>query len=131
MFPNKETITLMKNYDQAAAKFDVLFLEDAVQFLDSLDVKARDKIIYTITKARFSNDKELFKKISDEIWEFRTLFNKTYYRLFAFWDKRQKQNTTVVITNGFIKKSQKTPRVEIEKANRLCNKYLNQKSNLP
>lgn len=131
MFPNKETITLMKNYDQAAAKFDVLFLEDAVQFLDSLDVNARDKIIYTITKARFSNDKELFKKISDEIWEFRTLFNKTYYRLFAFWDKRQKHNTIVVITNGFIKKSQKTPRVEIAKANQRRNKYLNQKSNLP
>jgi len=59
-------------------------LKEASEFLDSLDEKVRDKIIYNITKARFSNDKELFKKLTDEIWEFRTLFNKTHYRLFAF-----------------------------------------------
>ena len=71
-------------------KFEVEFLEEASEFLDSLDEKVRDKIIYNITKARFSNDKELFKKLTDEIWEFRTLFNKTHYRLFAFWDKSEK-----------------------------------------
>ena len=68
-------------------KFQVQFLEEAVEFLDNLDEKARDKIIYNLQKARFSNDRELFKKLKDEIWEFRTLFNKTHYRLFAFWDK--------------------------------------------
>jgi len=68
------------------AKFKVEFLEEAAEFLDSLDEKVRDKIIYNITKAQFSNNKELFKKLTDEIWEFRTLFNKTHYRLFAFWD---------------------------------------------
>jgi hypothetical protein len=59
-------------------------LEEAAEFLDNLDEKARDKVIYNFQKARFSNDKELFKKLKDEIWEFRTLFNKTQYRLFAF-----------------------------------------------
>jgi hypothetical protein len=49
--------------------------------------KVREKIIYNITRARFSIDKEPFKKLTDDIWEFRTLFNKTHYRLFAFWDK--------------------------------------------
>ena len=43
-------------------KFQVQFLEEAVEFLESLDEKARDKVIYNIQKARFSNDKELFKK---------------------------------------------------------------------
>jgi hypothetical protein len=61
-----------------------VFLEDASAFLDSLDEKVRDKIIYNITKARFSNDKELFKKLTGDIWEFRTLFNKSHYRLIAF-----------------------------------------------
>jgi hypothetical protein len=42
-------------------KFKVEFLEEAAEFLDNLDEKARDKIIFNITKARFSNDKELFK----------------------------------------------------------------------
>ena len=70
-----------------AAKFRVLFLEEAKVFLDNLDEKARDKIIYNIRKAQMSTDKELFKKLTDEIWEFRTLFNKTHYRLFAFWTR--------------------------------------------
>jgi len=65
-------------------KFQVQFLEEAAEFLDSLDEKARDKVIYNIQKARLSNNKELFKKLKDEIWEFRTLFNRTHYRLFAF-----------------------------------------------
>ena len=65
-------------------KFNVEFLEEASEFLDRLEEKVRDKIIYNITKARFSNDKELKKKLTDKIWEFRTLYNKTHYRLFAF-----------------------------------------------
>ena len=48
-------------------KFQVQFLEEAAEFLDNLDEKARDKVIYNIQKARFSNDRELFKKLKDEI----------------------------------------------------------------
>ena len=48
-------------------KFQVQFLEEAAEFLDSLEEKARDKIIYNIQKARFSNDNDLFKKLKDEI----------------------------------------------------------------
>ena len=86
-------------------KFQVQFLEEAVEFLESLDEKARDKVIYNIQKARFSNDKELFKKLQDEIWEFRTLFNRNHYRLFAFWDKTGQKETVVISTHGLIKKN--------------------------
>lgn len=55
-------------------KFRVEFLEEANGFLDGLEEKPRDKIFYNIWKARSTNDKELFKKLQDEIWEFRTLF---------------------------------------------------------
>jgi len=48
-------------------KFNIEFLSEAVEFLENLDEKVRDKIIYNITKSRFSNDKELFKKLKDEI----------------------------------------------------------------
>jgi len=71
-------------------KFRVEFLEEAKEFLDGLDEKSRDKIVYNIWKSRSTNDKELFKKLQDEIWEFRTKYNKAYYRLFAFWDKSGK-----------------------------------------
>ena len=111
-----------------AGKFQVQFLEDAAEFLDNLDDKAREKIFYNIQKARFSNDKELFKKLKGEIWEFRTLFNKMHYRLFAFWDKTGTDETVVISTHGIIKKTDKTPPGEIEKAENLRKLYFEQKS---
>ncbi len=110
-------------------KFQVQFLEEASEFLDSLDEKARDKVIYNIQKARFSNDKELFKKLKDEIWEFRTLFNRTHFRLFAFWDKTGKQETVVISTHGFIKKTDKIPSAELEKAEKIRKLYFERKKN--
>jgi phage-related protein len=109
-------------------KFRVQFLEEAKDFLDELDEKARDKIVYNIWKARSTNDKELFKKLQDEIWEFRTKFNKTYYRLFAFWDKTDNADTVVISTHGLIKKTDKIPKNEIERAEKSREKYFNEKN---
>ncbi len=109
-------------------KFKVQFLEEASEFLDSLDRKAREKVIYNIRKAQVTNDKELFKKLTEEIWEFRTLFNKTHYRLFAFWDKTDKVDTVVISTHGLIKKTDKTPQGDLDKAERLRKLYMEQKT---
>jgi len=109
-------------------KFRVVFLEDANGFLSGLEEKARDKVFYNIWKARSSNDKELFKKLQGEVWEFRTLFNKMYYRLFAFWDKTDKADTVVVSTHGLVKKTQKVPKNEIERAEKAREEYFNEKS---
>ena len=57
-------------------KFQVEFLEEAKEFLDSLDERTRKKILYNIWKSCNSNDKELFKKLNDNIWEFRTIYNR-------------------------------------------------------
>lgn len=108
-------------------KFRVEFLEEANEFLAKLDEKARDKIFYNIWKSRSTNDKELLKKLQDEIWEFRTKFNKTYYRLFAFWDKTDKSETLVISTHGLIKKTDKIPKSEIERAENLREKYFKEK----
>lgn len=109
-------------------KFRVEFLEEVKLFLDKLDEKSRQKIIYTIWKASSKNDKELFKKLQDEIWEFRTKYNKTYFRLFAFWDKTKKEDTVVISTHGLIKKTDKIPKSEIEKATRFRELYINEKN---
>jgi phage-related protein len=108
-------------------KFEVKLLEEAKEFLDRLADKPRSKIIYNIRKAQLTQDKDLFKKLNDEIWEFRTLYNKTHYRLFAFWDKIDKIDTIVISTHGLIKKTDKTPPGDIIKAERLRNLYLKQK----
>jgi phage-related protein len=88
----------------------------------------REKIYYNIRKAQVTNDKELFKKLTTEIWEFRTLYNKTHYRLFAFWDKAGNAETLVISTHGLIKKTNKIPVAELEKAEMLRKLYFEQKN---
>ena len=109
-------------------KFQVQFLEEAAEFLDNIDLKAREKIYFNIRKAQVTSNRELFKKLNSEIWEFRTLFNKTHYRLFAFWDRIGNIDTVVISTHGIIKKTDKTPVADLEKAERLRKLYFEQKS---
>jgi len=104
-------------------RFEVIFLTEAREFLLELEEKSRDKIIFNIDKSKIKNDSELFKKLKGEIWEFRSLFNKTYFRIFAFWDKTEKIETLVLATHGIIKKTGKTPEKEIEKAENIRLKY--------
>jgi len=108
-------------------KFEVEFLKEVFDFLDQIDEKARDKILFNIDKSKVKTDNKLFKKLNPDIWEFRTLFNKKQYRLFAFWDKSNKKGTVVIATHGIINKIQKTPKKEINKATKLMDKYFNEK----
>ncbi len=50
-----------------------------------------------------------------------------YYRLFAFWDKTDKEDTVVLATHGIIKKTDKVSKSEIEKAERIRIKYFKNK----
>lgn len=111
------------------SKFRVEFLEEVSEFLENLDEKAREKILYNVWKASLLNDRELFKKIHNEIWEFRTMFKKTYYRLFAFWDKSDKTDTLVISTHGIIKQTDKISKIDIEKAEKIKNQYFKEKQN--
>ncbi len=108
-------------------KYEIIFLEWAKAFIDNLDIKMRKKVIYNIWKSREVNDPELFKKLDGNIWEFRTKFLNNQIRLFAFWDKREKEETLVIATHGFIKKTQKTPKSEIDKAEKIRKQYFKEK----
>lgn len=108
-------------------KFKVNLLSEAVAFIDNLDEKTREKIIFNIKKSQFCTDNELFKKLTNTIWEFRTLYNKKAYRLFAFWDKDAKEDVMVIGTHCILKKTDKTPPKEIEKAEEIRKQYLNLK----
>jgi phage-related protein len=108
-------------------KFEVLFLEQALAFIESLDNKSRNKVIYNIDKAKYKTDPKLFKKLEDDIWEFRTVFAGKQYRLLAFWDKTEGSDTLVLASHGFIKKVSKVPKKEIDKAKRIRTNYFEQK----
>lgn len=75
--------------------------------------------------AQHENDPELFKKLNDDIWEFRTRFNGMAYRLFAFWDKEIR--AMVVATHGLVKKTQKPPPNEVRKAEAIMKAYHEQR----
>ena len=103
-------------------------MSEAFGFSKSLDTKHSQKILYNIRKAQQKYDPELFKKLTDDIWEFRTLYQGLQYRMLAFWDKSDSTNTLVISTHGFIKKQSKVPANEISKAEMQRKKYFQDKS---
>ncbi|MEQ9657303.1 type II toxin-antitoxin system RelE/ParE family toxin, partial [Fulvivirga sp.] len=84
--------------------FESRFLEEANKFMAGLDAKTVKKILYNIDLAEQTNDPRLFKKLKNEIWEFRTKYSGLQIRLLAFWDKTDNKETLVRATHGFIKK---------------------------
>jgi phage-related protein len=51
-------------------KFEVVFLDQAIEFMSKLDSKAKKKVYYNLDKVKLENDPKLFKKLSDDIWGF-------------------------------------------------------------
>jgi len=58
--------------------------------MSKVDMKANAKIYYNLDKAKLGLDPKLFKKLTDDIWEFRTTYAGLQYRLFVFWDRTGK-----------------------------------------
>jgi phage-related protein len=108
--------------------FETRFLTEADEFIAGLDPKTIKKIFYNIDLAEQTNDPKLFKKLQNDIWEFRTKYAGLQIRLLAFWDKTDNQETLVIATHGFIKKVDKVPGNEIDRAERLRAKYFESKA---
>lgn len=107
--------------------FETRFLEEANEFISGLDLKTAKKLFYNIDLSEQTNDPKLFKKLKNDIWEFRTKYAGIQIRLLAFWDKSDNKETLVFATHGFIKKVDKVPANEIERAVRIRNKYFENK----
>ena len=113
--------------DRMDKLFNVIFLDEAFEFLKSLDKKHYEKILFNIRKSQTANDPELLKKLTEDIWEFRTRYQGMQYRLLAFWDKTETDNTLIISTHGFLKKQDKVPDNEILKAKQSRVKYFEDK----
>ena len=103
--------------------FETKFLDTADKFLSELDPKIVRKVLYNIDLAEQTHDPKLLKKLSREIWEFRTKYSGLQIRLLAFWDKRETNKSLVIATHGFLKKGDKVPKNEIERALKLKENY--------
>lgn len=62
---------------------------------------------------------------SDGIYEIRVKVGSNIYRIMCFWD----DGNLVVLINSFQKKTQKTPKNEIKKAEKLKQQYFEDKGN--
>lgn len=107
-------------------KFKIILSEEVDDFLTSIPLKAKGKILYNIRLVENGyQDISILKKLEGtNLWELRTLFAGTHYRLLAFFDKDE--NALIITTHGFVKKTQKTPAKEIAKAESIRRDYYQQ-----
>lgn len=115
-------------------KFEVIFYEHpngcepAKEFILSLDKKMRAKILRTI-KLLQENGYELrepySKHLDEGIFELRAKVGSDISRVLYFFIVGRK----IVLTSGFIKKTQKTPSSEIDRAKEYRKEYLNRGEN--
>lgn len=111
------------------SKFQVIFFQKqngespSEQFINSLDVKMQAKIymLLQILSENGNNLREPYSKhLDDGIFELRAKVGSDISRVLYFFYVGQR----IIITNGFVKKTQKTPKSEIEKAKEIRKEYL-------
>ena len=107
--------------------FQTRFLGEAEKFIAGLDLKTTRKVFYHIDLAEQTNDARLFKKLQNDIWEFRTNHGGFQIRILAFWDKSDREENFVIAALGFIKKGSKVPKNEIERAVKIRMNYFENK----
>ena len=98
------------------------------EFLDKLNDKQAKKVAWVLRIIRDLDivPKEYFKKlVSTELWEVRIQVGSNAIRILGFID----EDNFIVLTNGFYKKTQKTPKKEIELAEKRMKEYLNRRKN--
>lgn len=100
----------------------------AEQFLDSLDIKMRNKMLMSLKVLQEKGNllREPYSKhLDDGIYEARAVVGSNITRVlyFFFYGGR------IILTNGFIKKTQKTPRHEIDRAKAYRADFIEQERN--
>lgn len=106
----------------------IIFYKD---YFEEFFVKQREKV-----KAKIIWTLELIEELervpetylkhlenTDGLYEIRVQQGSDIFRIFCFFDQGQ----LIILTNGFQKKTQKTPKKEIEKALKIKNEYDNEK----
>lgn len=97
------------------------------EFLDSLSGKEAQKVVwlFKLIEELESIPKKYFKKLTstDNIWEVRVDGRDKTYRILGFFDG----NKIVVFNHAFIKKTQKTPKRDIEIAESRKTDYMRRK----
>jgi phage-related protein len=101
-----------------------------IDFYDKQKLKVKEKIIWTIKLVETLQvvPEEYFKHIetTDGIYEIRVKQGSDIFRIFSFFD----EGKLIVLASGFQKKTQKTPKQEIEKAEKIKAEYFAEKQKI-
>jgi len=106
----------------------IIFYKDYFQefFVKQRD-KVKNKIIWTLELLEdIQKVPETYLKHienTDGLFEIRIQLGSDIFRIFCFFDR----GNLVVLTNGFQKRTQKTPKQEIEKALKIKQEYENER----
>ena len=94
-------------------------------FYNPLEKKLKEKVDYVlqiiISVERIST--KFFKHIDDGIYEIRIEYKSDIYRIFSFFD----EGRLIILLHGIQKKTQKTPRKELDRAKKLRREYYEKK----
>jgi phage-related protein len=95
------------------------------EFYTTLPIKVQNKFVWTFELIEDIErvPAKYLKHVSDGMYEIRVQSGSNIYRAFCFFD----DDKLVVTINGFTKKSQKTPRKEIVRANQIRKEYEEEK----
>ena len=119
--PDIETFKYFCSMDRNIQYYKNYFID----FYNALDSATQRKLAYVIqyvkTESRWNE--KFVKFIRDGLFELRAMHNGNIYRVFFILD----DGNIIILFNGFQKKTQKTPKQEIEKAIKLKNQYYAEK----
>lgn len=105
----------------------IFYKNHFIEFYQNQDEKVKEKIKYVLEliKQVEKVPEKFFKHLTgtDGLYEIRIEYKSNIYRVFCCFDKGK----LVVLFNGLQKKTQKTPKNELEKALSLKNEYFNLK----
>ncbi len=101
----------------------ILYKDYFTDFFNEQKQKVKDKIIWTFklieTIQQVPEDYLKHLTGTDGLYEIRVQTGNNIFRILCFFDKGK----LIVLANGFQKKTQKTPKSEIEKANKIKREY--------
>ncbi|WP_423148974.1 type II toxin-antitoxin system RelE/ParE family toxin [Rubrolithibacter danxiaensis] len=105
----------------------ILYKEYFTDFFIKQKQKVKDKIIWTFKLIETIQQvpQEYLKHMegTDGLYEIRVKLGSDIFRIFCFLD----EGKLMVLTNGFQKKTQKTPKLEIERALKIKKEYETEK----
>ncbi len=105
----------------------IFFGDNVIDFYKSQELKVQLKIEYVLDLVRFERQVPIkfYKKLesTNGLYEVRIITSQKSIRILCFQD----EGTLVVLTNAFVKKTQKTPKNEIKLAENIKTEYLKQK----